>query len=77
MLAISIGNLPNEIHTDLELRGARSGPSLAAEVRAILKEVVLAEDRLAVGSELVREWELGLILMVASEILRLKSYIHH
>ena len=50
MPMLTVRNLPDEVHRALRARAARRGRSTEAEVRAILKETVLPEGRIALGS---------------------------
>ena len=50
MAMLTVRNLPDEVHRALRVRAALRGRSTEAEVRAILKETVLPEGRVALGS---------------------------
>jgi len=52
MAAVTVRNLPAEIHRALKLRAARHGRSTEAEIRAILEQAVRPRRRLKIGSEL-------------------------
>ena len=52
MAAITVRNLPEEVHRALKVRAARNGRSTEAEVRLILQETVVPKTRIKVGSEL-------------------------
>ena len=52
MAAVTIRNLPDEVHRALKLRAKQKGRSTEAEVRAILEEAVLPPGRVLLGSEL-------------------------
>jgi antitoxin FitA len=52
MAAMTIRNLPEEIHRALRLRAAQHGRSTEAEIRLILEEAVRPEGRPQVGSAL-------------------------
>ena len=52
MAMLTVRNLPEEVHRALRVRAARRGRSTEAEVRAILKESVLPEGRVGLGSVL-------------------------
>ena len=52
MAAITVRNLPDEVHRALRVRAAQNGRSTEAEIREILKEAVKPKDRLKVGSAL-------------------------
>lgn len=52
MATLTVRNVPNEVHRALRVRAARSGRSTEAEVRAILKETTLPEERVPLGSVL-------------------------
>lgn len=54
MPVLTIRNVPEETHRALCRRAAQHGRSVAAEVRAILEEVVRPETRLKIGSEIYR-----------------------
>ena len=47
---LTVRNLPDEVHRALRVRAALRGRSTEAEVRAILKETVLPEGRVGLGS---------------------------
>ena len=50
MPAITVRNLPGEVHRALRVRAAKHGRSTEAEVRAILEEAVKPEGRVKLGS---------------------------
>ena len=50
MASLIIHNLPDDVHRALRVRAARNGNSTEAEVRAILKQTVMPEDRVKLGS---------------------------
>jgi plasmid stability protein len=52
MAAITIRNLPGEIHRALKLRAAQHGRSTEAEIRQILVDSVRPQGRLKLGTEL-------------------------
>ncbi|HEX5314163.1 MAG TPA: Arc family DNA-binding protein, partial [Gammaproteobacteria bacterium] len=52
MPAVTVRNLPAETHRALKLRAARHGRSTEAEIRAILEDATIAENRLKIGSAL-------------------------
>ena len=52
MPAVTVRNLPEEIHRALKLRAVQHGRSTEAEIREILKEAVRPKVRLKIGSEL-------------------------
>jgi plasmid stability protein len=52
MGAVTIRNLPEEVHRALRQRASQHGRSTEAEIRAILEEAVRPPDRILVGSEL-------------------------
>jgi antitoxin FitA len=52
MAAITIRNLPDEVHRALRVRAATNGRSTEAEVRDILAKAALPEERLKIGTEL-------------------------
>lgn len=53
MAAVTIRNLPDEVHRALKLRAAHHNRSAEAEIRAILEETVRPEERMKLGSALV------------------------
>ena len=55
MAVFKIRGLPDEVRDRLRLRAAKAGRSTEAEVRAILVEASLAEERRASGAAL-QEW---------------------
>ena len=52
MPALTVRNLPEEIHRALKIRAATHGRSTEAEVRAILEETVHPKEQVKVGSVL-------------------------
>ena len=56
MPALTIRNIPEDIHRGLKALAASHGQSTEAEVRAILAAAVKPETRLKMGQAL---WELG------------------
>lgn len=52
MAAVTIRNLPEEVHRALKVRAARHKRSAEAEIRAILEAAVRPEDRLRLGTAL-------------------------
>ncbi|MGD0830142.1 MAG: plasmid stability protein [Terracidiphilus sp.] len=52
MAAITVRNLPPQVHRALKLRAARNSRSTEAEIRVILEEAVTPKTRLRIGSEL-------------------------
>jgi plasmid stability protein len=52
MPAVTVRNLPKEVHRALKLRAARNSRSTEAEIRVILEEAVLPRTRNKIGSEL-------------------------
>ena len=52
MAAVTIRNLPEEVHRALRVRAARMGRSTEAEMRAILEAAVRPEGRVRLGSQL-------------------------
>ena len=52
MAAVTVRNLPEEVHRALRLRAARHGRSTEAEIRAILEETVRPAGRVKMGSAL-------------------------
>lgn len=55
MASVTIRNVPEEVRARLRERAARAGRSMEAEIRRILVEASLAEDRGA-SSEGLQEW---------------------
>ncbi|MFN7397606.1 MAG: FitA-like ribbon-helix-helix domain-containing protein [Sandaracinobacter sp.] len=61
MAAVTIRNLPEEVHRALRVRAARMGRSTEAEMRAILEAAVRPEGRVRLGSQLAeRSLAIGL-----------------
>jgi plasmid stability protein len=56
MATVNVRNLPDETHRALRIRAATNGRSTEAEVRAIIEEAVLPQERFKLGSFLA---ELG------------------
>jgi antitoxin FitA len=54
MAAITIRNLPEEVHRALKLRAAQHNRSTEAEIRAILEAVARPKERLQVGTALAK-----------------------
>lgn len=52
MAAVTIRNLPEEVHRALKLRAAQHNRSTEAEIRAILEAAVHSEGRLRLGTVL-------------------------
>ncbi|HWU50309.1 MAG TPA: plasmid stabilization protein [Asticcacaulis sp.] len=52
MPAVTIRNLPEEVHRALKVRAAQSGHSAEAEMRAILESAVRPPNRMRLGSTL-------------------------
>jgi plasmid stability protein len=52
MAAVTVRNLPEEIHRALRLRAAQHGRSTEAEIRVILEDAVRPEGRVKIGSAL-------------------------
>ena len=50
MAVLTVRNVLNEVHRALRVRAALRGRSTEAEVRAILKDAVLSEGRVPLGS---------------------------
>jgi plasmid stability protein len=55
MATVTIRNLPEEVRRRLRRRAARAGRSMEAEMRLILAEASVAEDRQA-SADGLREW---------------------
>lgn len=53
MVALTIRNLPEEVHRALKLRAAQHNRSAEAELRAILEEVLRPAGRLRLGTALL------------------------
>ncbi len=61
MAAVTIRNLPDEVHRAIKVRAAQHNRSAEAEIRAILEAAVRPADRVRVGSALAeRSRALGL-----------------
>lgn len=61
MAILTVRNVPDEVHRALRVRAAHSGRSTEAEVRAILRDAVMPENRVKLGSllaEIGREIQL-------------------
>ena len=52
MPAVTIRNLPEEVHRALKMRAARHGRSTEAEIREILETAVRPANRVRLGSAL-------------------------
>jgi plasmid stability protein len=52
MSAVTIRNLPDEVHRALKVRAARNNRSAEAEMRAILEAAVRPDGRLLLGTAL-------------------------
>lgn len=52
MAVLTVRNVPDEVHRALRLRAAEHGRSTEAEVRAILAEAVLPDQRVLLGDAL-------------------------
>ena len=52
MSALTVRNLPDEVHRALRIRAAEHGRSTEAEVRDILTTVVLPRERVLLGDAL-------------------------
>lgn len=50
MAAVTVRNLPDEVHRALKLRAAAHNRSTEAEIRAILEDSVRPADRLRLGT---------------------------
>ena len=50
MRAITVRNIPDEVHRALRVRAALHGRSTEAEMRAILEDAVKPEGRIKLGS---------------------------
>ncbi len=54
MAAVTVRNLPEEIHLALKARAKRNGRSTEAEIRAILQEAAWPASRLLIGDRLAQ-----------------------
>ena len=52
MAAVTIRNLPDEVHRALKIRAAQHSRSTEAEIRAILEAAVLPENSQRIGTAL-------------------------
>lgn len=52
MAAVTIRNLPDEVHRALKIRAAQHNRSTEAEIRAILEAAVLPENSQRIGTAL-------------------------
>ncbi len=52
MAAVTIRNLPDDVHKALRVRAAQNGRSTEAEIRMILEEAVKPKNRLSIAEEL-------------------------
>lgn len=52
MPAVTVRNLPEEVHRALKLRAARNARSTEAEIRRILEDAVSANTAVGLGSQL-------------------------
>ena len=52
MPAVTVRNLPDEVHRALKVRAAQNGRSTEAEIRNILEESVAPKARLKIGTQL-------------------------
>jgi plasmid stability protein len=50
MPAVTIRNLPDEVHRALKVRAAQHGRSTEAEIRDILEQTVMPPDRVKLGT---------------------------
>ncbi len=50
MAILTIRNVPDEVHRALRVRAAKRNRSTEAEVRTILEDAVLSNDRIRLGS---------------------------
>jgi plasmid stability protein len=55
MAAVTIRNLPDEVHRALKVRAAQHNRSTEAEMRAILEAAVRPQGRLRLGTALAQE----------------------
>jgi len=61
MAAITIRNLPEEVHRALKMRAAQHNRSTEAEIRAILETIARPKERLRLGTALAeRSRKIGL-----------------
>ncbi len=54
MAVLTVRNVPDEVHRALRVRAAASGRSAEAEVRAILAEALMPEQRIRLGDALAQ-----------------------
>ena len=54
MPAITVRNLPDEVHRALRVRAAMHGRSTEAEIREILEQAVKPEQRILMGDALAK-----------------------
>jgi len=52
MAAVTIRDLPDEVHRALKKRARSNGKSLESEIRSILAEAVAKHERIKIGTEL-------------------------
>jgi plasmid stability protein len=64
MPALTIRNIPDDIHRGLKALAASHGQSTEAEVRSILAAAVKPESRMRIGQAL---WELGREIQLTEE----------
>ncbi|MCY3859112.1 MAG: Arc family DNA-binding protein [Gammaproteobacteria bacterium] len=64
MANLTVRNVPHEVHRALRVRAAHSGRSVEAEVRAILQDSVMPENRVKLGSLLA---EIGKQIQLTDE----------
>lgn len=64
MAILTVRNVPDEVHRALRVRAAFSGRSTEAEVRAILRDAVIPENRVKLGSLLA---EIGKEIQLTDE----------
>ncbi len=53
MAAVTIRNLPDEVHRTLKVRAARNNRSTEAEMRAILAAAARAEGKVGLGTRMM------------------------
>ena len=54
MAVLTVRNVPDEVHRALKVQAARHGRSAEAEVRAILSETLIPDERIHLGDALSR-----------------------
>ena len=52
MSAITVRNIPDDVHRALKVQAAQNGRSTEAEIRVILENAVRSKKRIKIGTEL-------------------------